>query len=203
MRSVGTGVVSNVIDEFLGSTHVFSLALTDVVESALLRSAADGRLTPAQMKVLKLVSQANGQTISAVATFLGVSTAAASKAVDRLVRRGFLSRGEGRDRRSCELSPTPAGQRALQEFEAARMHRLSGVFARLSPEELRSAARTLDRLAAGMVSTSGSPAEVCVQCGVYFAERCLLHEAVQRRCHYRKKRARTAENAPQQGGKFE
>jgi len=202
MRSVATGVVSSVIDEFLGSTHVFSLALTDVVESALLRSAGAGRLTPAQMKVLKLVSQASGQTVSAVAIFLGVSAAAASKAVDRLVRRGFLSRGEGRDRRSSELTPTAAGQRALREFEAARMHRLSDVFAQLSADELRSAARTLDRLAAGIVSTSGSPADVCVQCGVYFKERCLLHEAVQRKCRYRQKRAQAAGSAPQ-GGKFE
>ena len=181
---------------------MFSLALTEVVEATLLRSVAAGKLTPPQMKVLKLVSQAQGQTVGVIATFLGVSAAAASKAIDRLVRRDFLSRGAGKDRRSSDLALTAEGAQALAEFEAARSQRLAEVFGRLPGEALRQAGRTLEQLAAGIVSTSANPEEVCLQCGVYFDERCVLHQAVRPGCQYRRRNGRQASRAAQ-GGKFE
>jgi DNA-binding MarR family transcriptional regulator len=190
------------IEEFLGSAHIFSLALTEVVEAALLRSVAAGKLTPAQMKVLKLVSQAKGQTVCAIATFLDVSNAAASKAIDRLVRRGFLRRDEGQDRRSSHLALTEEGATALAEFETARNRRLAPVFSRLPDETLRQVSQALEQLAAGIVSTSPHPERVCLQCGVYFEERCLLHGAVRPGCQYRRRTPRPA-TPPPQGGKFE
>jgi DNA-binding MarR family transcriptional regulator len=166
----------NLIEDFLGSTHVFALALTHVLEETLLREVAAGQLTPAQMKVLKLTSQAQDPTVGDVAAFLGVSGAAASKAIDRLVRRGFLARAAGKaDRRASELAVTPAGQCMLAAFENVRKRRLAEVFERYSPEELRRAAELLDQLATSIVATSAHPAEVCLQCGVYFKERCLAH----------------------------
>jgi DNA-binding MarR family transcriptional regulator len=183
----------NLIENFLGSTHVFALALTHVLEETLLREVAAGQLTPAQMKVLKLTSQANEPTVGDVASFLGVSDAAASKAIDRLVRRGFLKRAAGKDdRRASELAVTPAGQCMLAAFETVRSRRLAEVFERYSPEELHRSAKLLDHLAASIVATSANPAEVCLQCGVYFKERCLIHDATSQSCHYRQRKSRQA-----------
>lgn len=190
------------IEEFLGSTHIFTLALTEVVEAALLRSVGAGKLTPAQMKVLKLVSQAKGQTVCEIAAFLDVSNAAASKAIDRLVRRGFLRRDEGKDRRSSHLALTEEGAAALADFETARNRRLAPIFGRLPDETLRQVSRTLEQLAAGIVTTSPYPEKVCLQCGVYFEERCLLHGAVRPGCQYRRRTPRPVTEPPQ-GGKFE
>jgi DNA-binding MarR family transcriptional regulator len=190
----------NLIENFLGSTHVFALALTHVLEETLLRDVAAGQLTPAQMKVLKLIPQAKSPTVGDVATFLGVSDAAASKAIDRLVRRGFLKRAAGKaDHRASELAVTPAGQRMLAAFETVRSRRLAEVFDRFSPEELHRTAELLDQLAASIVATSANPAEVCLQCGVYFKERCLLHEASSRNCQYRQRKSRQAARLPHGG----
>ena len=190
----------NLIEDFLGSTHVFALALTHVLEETLLREVAAGQLTPAQMKVLKLTSQAQDPTVGDVAAFLGVSGAAASKAIDRLVRRGFLKRAAGKaDRRASELAVTPAGQCMLAAFENVRKRRLAEVFERYSPEELRRAAELLDQLATSIVATSAHPAEVCLQCGVYFKERCLLHEPASQKCHYRQRKSRQAARAAHGG----
>ena len=107
MRSGDIREAASAIEEFLGSTHVFSLALTNVLEARILREVADAQLTAPQMKVLKLIAQSQAQTIGDVATFLGVSDAAASKTVDRLVRRKLVKRTEREaDRRANELGLT-------------------------------------------------------------------------------------------------
>ena len=191
---------ANLVEEFLGSTHIFVLALTHVLEETLLRDVASGQLTPAQMKLLKLISQAQGPTVGDVATFMGVSNAAASKAIDRLVRRGFLKRAAGRsDRRASELVVTPSGQCMLSAFETVRSRRLAEVFDRFSPLELSRTAELLDQLAATIVATSASPGDVCLQCGVYFKDRCLLHDAGSKNCQYRERKTRQAARLSQGG----
>jgi DNA-binding MarR family transcriptional regulator len=182
----------SLIENFLGSTHLFALALTDVLEDHLLRNVAAGQLTPAQMKVLKLVSRAKEPSVGNVANFLGVSSAAASKAIDRLVRRGFLERAEGKeDRRSSELAVTPAGRRVLAEFETARQRWLAEVFRRVPPESLELTAGVLYELASSIIATSSNPEEICLQCGVYLKDRCLLHETVHGTCKYSQTRGIT------------
>src|SRR5512142_2915279 len=102
------------IDDFLGSAHVFASAVNDIVEARLLRDVAGDQITVSQLKLLKLVAMTDAQTIGDVASFLGVSNAAASKAVDKLVRRKLLRRDEGEtDRRVIHLSLTAGSRRVL------------------------------------------------------------------------------------------
>jgi DNA-binding MarR family transcriptional regulator len=191
---------AGLIEDFLGSTHIFALALTHVLEETLLRDVAAGQLTPAQMKVLKLTAQAQAPTVGDVATFLGISDAAASKAIDRLVRRNFLQRVEAQaDRRSSHLAVTPAGRCMLAAFETVRRRRLAEVFDQFPPEELQRTAQLLDQLATTIVATSGKPGEICLQCGVYFKERCLLHGAASQNCQYRPRKTRQAARLSQEG----
>ncbi|MGO9096755.1 MAG: MarR family winged helix-turn-helix transcriptional regulator [Bryobacteraceae bacterium] len=191
---------AGLIEDFLGSTHIFALALTHVLEETLLRDVAAGQLTPAQMKVLKLTAQAQAPTVGDVATFLGISDAAASKAIDRLVRRNFLQRIETQaDRRSSHLAVTPAGRCMLAAFETVRRRRLAEVFDQFPPEELHRTAQLLDQLAASIVSTSGKPGEICLQCGVYFKERCLLHGAASQNCQFRSRKPRQAARLSKEG----
>ena len=109
------------IDDFLGSAHVFASAVHDVVEQRLLEQVAGGQITVSQVKLLKLVAMTDSYTLGDVAAFLDVSNAAASKAVDRLVRRNLLRRSEDqKDRRIMHLPLTPTGQRLLTAYETAR-----------------------------------------------------------------------------------
>lgn len=128
------------LDDFLGSAHVFSSAVSDVIEERLLAEVSGGLLTASQLKLLKLVAMADSHTIGDVAAFLGVSNAAASKAVDRLVRRNLLRRREDKK----------------------------------------------DRLSAGIVDHSSKPEELCLKCGIYFRERCLVRQLIKRNCFYQR-----------------
>jgi DNA-binding MarR family transcriptional regulator len=181
------------ISELLGSVQVFSGAVRSVLEEKLLRETAGGRLTFSRFKLLKLVAVTDSRTIGDVAAFLGVSNTAASKAVDKLVRRRLLRRTEGHtDRRASELSLTGEGRRLLSAYEAARDEKLTEIFSACVPEQLCGTVATLDRLSANLVDHTANPQELCFQCGIYFREKCLLRELVRRTCFYQKHKARKA-----------
>jgi DNA-binding MarR family transcriptional regulator len=176
------------IDEFLGSAHVFASAVASMIEEELLHEV-DQQVTVSQLKLLKLVSLTEAQTIGDVASFLGVSNAAASKAVDRLVRMMLLRRSEGEtDRRSIHLSLTQPGRRLLAAYDTARHRKLQQVFGKFEPEDLLRAAALLDRLSAQIVHQGADGEQMCLQCGLYFREKCVMRKLLSRRCPYHQHR---------------
>ena len=191
---------SEMIGELLGSVEVFSSAIRHVLEEKLLRETARGRLTSSRLKLLKLVAFTDSHTIGEVAAFLGVSNTAASKAVDKLVRRRLLRRTEGHtDRRASELSLTGEGRRLLSAYEAARDQKLTEIFNACVPEQLCGTVDTLDRLSANIVDHTANPQDICLQCGIYFREKCRLRELVPRTCFYQKHKARKAAESVVEG----
>jgi DNA-binding MarR family transcriptional regulator len=173
------------IDDFLGSAQVFTSAVNGIVEQQLLDEVAGKTLTLSQFKLLKMVSLTNARTITDVALFLSVSAAAASKAVDKLVRRKLLRRVEGHpDRREIQLSLTPTSRRYLQTYDERKQRKLATIFRRYSAGDLKRTAKLLDQLSAGLVDHASDPDEVCLQCGIYFRERCLVRQLAKRNCFY-------------------
>lgn len=188
---MGRAVFQQIFNDFLGSTQVFATAVTDVIEERLLREVAGPQFTHSQFKLLKLVASTDALSIGDVAAFLGVSNAAASKAVDKLVRRKMLVRTQGVvDRRAAVLALTPRSRRLLAAYEEAKNRKLAEVFQAFAPEELERMTEILDRLSAGIVNHHARPEEVCLQCGIYFREKCLLQKLIGRRCFYALHRSR-------------
>jgi len=74
--------------------------------------------------------------ISEVGANLGVTNAAASQMVDKLVQLGFLERAEDpNDRRAKQLTLTPKGRALVQKSLEARRRWLEGLVAALTPEQ--------------------------------------------------------------------
>ncbi len=188
---------SSLTNDFLGSASIFLFALNDVFEERLLQSAIAGLLTVSQVKLLKLVSLTDARTIGDVAAFMGVSNAAASKAVDKLVRRGLLNRQEGEaDRRSIHLSLTADGRNLLHSYETVRQKKLEAIFRQIPSDDLLRTAELLNRLSKLIVGHSAKPEEVCLRCGMYFPERCLMTELEGRTCSYSRHKSRRNESQP-------
>jgi DNA-binding MarR family transcriptional regulator len=182
---------SEAVNDFLGSAQVFVSAVSEAVDAKVLAETAGKEFTLSQLKLLRLVSLMEDHSIGDVAAFLGVSNAAASKAVDRLVQRMYLRRAEGeRDRRVIHLSLTEAGRRVLHAFDAARAKQIEALFGGLSDEELRQSSDLLQKLSARIVDQGLSPEETCLQCGVYFRDRCVIRERIGQRCNYLRYKAR-------------
>lgn len=172
------------INDFLGSVRILSTTIDEWMEQEL-REVTDDRVTPSQLKVLKLVARTNARRIGDVADFLAVSNAAASKAVDRLVRRGLLRRQEAAaDRRAVELSLTTEGRTLLAQYEAATSQVLKDLFGGLDQERLTDTARFLDQLSTEVVKTGRVRDGICLRCGIHFRDRCILRQSVGKNCYF-------------------
>jgi DNA-binding MarR family transcriptional regulator len=179
------------VDDLLGSAHLFVSAISGVLEQQLLADVAGKQLTPAQLKILKLLHLTEAHNVGTVAAFLGVSDAAASKAVDRLVRRKYLRRTEARgDRRSSDLSLAAAGRAVLERYDAARGRKLAAIFGAADANLLETTASFLEALTKGVVHHSVNPQEVCLQCGIHLKKRCLVREASHTDCQYQRRTRR-------------
>lgn len=188
---MGLGITPKLVNDFLGSTHVFASGLEAIVEKQLLRDVAGSQVTFSQFKLLKLVALKGPHTLGDVAAFLGISHAAASKAVDKLVRRKLLRRTEGQpDRRAIQLSLTESSRRLLATYGAAKNRKLSRIFREFSAAELHRTAGLLDRLSAGILDHGARPDELCLRCGIYFREKCLLRDTLHRTCFYHQRNTR-------------
>jgi DNA-binding MarR family transcriptional regulator len=183
-----------IINDFLGSVRILSTTIDEWMEEELKETTKD-RVTPSQLKVLKLVARTNARRIGDVADFLAVSNAAASKAVDRLVRRGLVRRAEAAsDRRAVELSLTPEGRSLLAQYEAATTQVLKNVFGSLPSERLEATATFLDELSTRVVREGKTREGVCLRCGIHFRDRCILRQSVGRNCYFHLHRDHTLNN---------
>ena len=175
---------AEIINDFLASTLIFSTAMTDLIDEQARRVIGKSFTMP-QLKLLKLVARTEAGTISDVAAFLGVSNAAASKAVDRLVRRGLIERKESEDdRRAIHLSLSDDGKRILERYEEIQLKTLDGLFRQFMPQNFIDAGELLDRLSLDLVDASSRPDELCFRCGIYFRDKCLLRDATKRTCYH-------------------
>jgi DNA-binding MarR family transcriptional regulator len=184
---MSSSITPNLIYEFLSGARVFAKAVRDVIESEVLMEVAGRKLSVPQLKLLFLVARADQVTIGDAAVFLGVSNPAASKTVEKLVRRRLLRRCDIQgDRRSSHLSLTEISRRLLETYEAARNRKAAEIFSQYSPEVLRHTAELLDHLACRIASKRASMLqdEACMQCEIYFREDCRFGQFGAQKCFY-------------------
>jgi len=178
-------ITPELANDFLAGARVFARSVRDVFEAAILREIAGNKVTFSQLKLLYLVSQTGSVTVGDAAAFLGVTSAAASKAVEKLVRRRLLRRNDIQgDRRTSQLSVTDASRKLLESYEVARNQKAAEIFAKYSPDQLRHTAELLDHLASAISEQAAGQDGVCVQCEVYFRAECRFGKIGQRNCFY-------------------
>ncbi len=165
------------IDEFLGSVNVISVALEDWLTEQL-QGAVGSEVTLSQIKLMKLVALTDSLSVTDVATLLGVSNAAASKAIVE----------DEADRRATRLSVSPAGAKVLKGYDSAVAKALKEVFGEFPEADLHTAAGLLDRISVDLVSRTERAEDVCLRCSVHFREKCLLRSHVGRACLFENRR---------------
>jgi DNA-binding MarR family transcriptional regulator len=89
-----------------------------------------------QFKTLHLLRDTEEVNVKDVSERMGLSLPAMSRAIDGLVRRGYVERTESADdRRARLLRLLPAGRGAIERFERGRLSELEDFVATLSDEE--------------------------------------------------------------------
>ncbi len=131
----------------LGSARVLVEAVDRVVQERL-RTEIGRPVTLSQLELLIVIERSAPVSVGRVARLLGVSNPAASKSVDRLVRRGLVRRGESTaDRRTVVLELTADGRSLLGDGQRVIQRALDETFAGVAPGGLCEAAERLEWLA--------------------------------------------------------
>jgi DNA-binding MarR family transcriptional regulator len=181
--SKDAGEKVDIIRQLMGAAHVFSSAVDDLLDRTL-SEASRGTLAMSQVKLLLLIARPGQRyKVMDVAEFLGVTNAAASRAIDRLVQRGLVDRTISReDRRAVDLALTEESRRLLDRFEEARNAELMRLLADYPEERLQAVIALLDELSVNLLQGEGAEGEKCLRCGVHFRTTCLLRSVFGREC---------------------
>ncbi len=124
-------------------TTTFAAIFLDWIEQFMHRSmrsfvryARERGFSMSQMATLFQISRRGRLAVSDIGDDLGVSNAAASQLLDRLVQQGLVLRSENpQDRREKQLVLTDLGRRVLLESTRTRLAWLDRLSATLSLEE--------------------------------------------------------------------
>ncbi|MFQ5876685.1 MAG: MarR family winged helix-turn-helix transcriptional regulator [Acidobacteriota bacterium] len=171
-------------------SHVFSAAVREILEARYLGEVSPDPLTLPQFHLLKLIALNGRHQVGEVAEFLGVSSPAATKNIDKLERLGLVTRApsEG-DRRATLLSASQRGHRLVRRYERLKAERLAPVLSKFRPDEIDQLARLLERFSVLLFERESPEDGYCLRCAAYCQERCPIGHVLGN-CPYEKIRAR-------------
>lgn len=134
-------------DSLPGRMQSWIAQITHIAMRNALLFARQHGLSMPQMVALAHVARHGRCSVSDLAATLGVSNAAASQLLDRLVHQGLVSRVENpADRRSKQLTVTEEGRLLLRHAWQARQAWLLPLVESLTPAEQRKVSEALDIL---------------------------------------------------------
>lgn len=123
-------------EEFLGTLHQFLQVFMRRSMVNFLRYAKDEGLSMSQMGALFQITRSGNCGVSDIGDHLGVTSAAASQMLDRLVQQKLIDRSEDpNDRRGKVLSLTDKGRQLMKGASEARQGWASQLDELLTEEE--------------------------------------------------------------------
>jgi DNA-binding MarR family transcriptional regulator len=172
-----------VIRQLMGAAHVFSSAVDELLERTLAEASGE-TLAMSQVKLLLLIARPGQRyKVTDIAEFLGVTNAAASRSIDRLVQRGLVERTISRDdRRAVDLALTDESRSLLARFEETRNAELMRLLADYPEARILGIISMLDELSVKLLNVHDDEKERCLRCGVHFRSSCVLRSVFGREC---------------------
>lgn len=169
--------------ELTASAQLFAGGVRQLLEGVLEEMEVE-RLALSQLHLMQLISRPGRRLkVSDVADFLGVSNAAASRAIDRLVQRDLVDRRLAPDdRRAVDLSLTPRGAELLVDFKERRDAEFQRLLGDVDDHALETATRVLDDLCVRLLDLGEESQERCLGCQLHFRPGCVLRKMLGRDC---------------------
>lgn len=186
------GVPSNraTLYRFLRNSHIFSSAVREIFESKYLEDTCRESLSLQQFHLLKLISLSGQHQVGEIADFLGVSSPAATKNIDKLERLGLVRRSRcPTDRRATLLMATGKARELVNRYEAHKIERLSPLLGEFSQDEIREMTRLLERFSVLLYAREMREDGYCLRCAVYGERNCPIGQVLGT-CPYEKVRSK-------------
>lgn len=148
------------------TVQLFCQTIFHRVVKPALSEISEQELTDVQLHCLRYVCLHHEPSVGEIASGLSVSNAASAKLIDRLVKKGLLTREEDQqDRRVLKIKLTPNAVKLLERANRVQTTRFFEIIGRMSAEEARHFEEGLGAfLNAALIDASHIDA-VCLKCG--------------------------------------
>jgi DNA-binding MarR family transcriptional regulator len=146
-------------------TGLFSEIVVKTLSVQLLRELDELDITLSQLQALTQVAEQRTCCVGSLADGLGVTHPAAVKLVDKLARKGLVTRGvAARDHRQSEIAATPEGRRIVNEVRKARTERLAHVLDQMPAGERQALISGLQGFVTAALRDQDALDQLCVSC---------------------------------------
>jgi DNA-binding MarR family transcriptional regulator len=186
--------------DLVGAVRMLSETVEELVERRLQREIAGERLSHSQWKLLEIFALTEVGNVTDLATFQGVSTAAASKAVDRLVRLGLLIRTEDPDdRRHICLTLSEEGRHLINTYLNELERRITQLFPSSPLVDSGELTETIEELLASSGALKKDLEQICSRIHLTRYSACVVERKLGGKCSHRmnsRARARLSQEIP-------
>jgi DNA-binding MarR family transcriptional regulator len=154
-------------------TGLFSEIVVKTMTVQLLRELDDRDITLSQLQALTHVAERRQSSVGAIAEALGVTHPAAVKLVDKLTRKGLVTRGVApQDHRQSSIAITVEGRELVNRIRRERSQRLESVLDRMMPEERQALIQGLQAFVTSALRDDGALDALCVSCQALLPTNC-------------------------------
>lgn len=178
-------VNERIVDDAERSADLFVAVLEKALTSRLLDEEFEGQVTTSQLHALRFLALNEQPLMSDLADGLGISYPAATKTVERLVKKGLASREDDpTDRRVVRVNLTEGGCQLVKKIMAARNVGFHDVLRRLSADDRGALLRGMEAFvttALDAMDADAIVASVCLHCGSEHSENCIVDAVLARK----------------------
>lgn len=167
------------IDRHVGENiRILAQVISEVCQHHTLEEASAGSLSTNQLKILKIADHRSDCTVADIARLLHVSSAAASKNIERLVRMDMVFRQRlPDDRRRFNLELRPAGRALLKRYDEIGAGKLAKLMDHFDPAEKEVLLDLLRRVIRFTLADEQDAEMVCLQCAGRCGDDCVLTDS--------------------------
>lgn len=166
-------------------SHLFIAIMEKIVtERALKESCKESceeQVTPAQLQALRYLLSNDAPLMGEIAQGLRISLPAATKAIDRLVKKELVSREEDpSDRRVVRIRLTEHGRKLVFCVLQRKNERLSEIIKNMSVEEQNYFWKGIEGFVRSAIREENVAKDICLHCGSAHTEDCIVREELRR-----------------------
>jgi len=167
------------------NSRILARLVHDVSERDYLNHASALPLSRSQFVTLKILLYTGPFTIGDIASTIGISRAAASKNIDKLVKMKLVQRKEvPTDRRSTRVSILAAGEIIVESYDARRNEKQQKILSSFTDREKTLFNNLLEKYIRGALQHEGNFDLMCLMCGGEYDEACVIKDT-RGLCYYK------------------
>jgi DNA-binding MarR family transcriptional regulator len=156
---------------------VFVEAVRKATTAAMCCEHCQEEITPSLMQCMQYVYLRGASPMREIAAGLEVSLSAVSQLVDRLVKKGLMTRQENElDRRLAQVGLTESGESLVRQMRERRLEWFESIAGAMPQEKRKAFLEGIESFLRIALARESNIDRACAKCGVQHTPHCVISE---------------------------